>query len=109
MKDSLLRLTVYTGAVSAVVIFFASGGIAPLQSATAWVSEQAQAAAVFFVTSITPAQIQGDYASKQTVDPITGAPTSPAPSKKVRILIVPGHEPDYGGRSPAACTSAMSW
>ena len=56
-----------------------------------------QSAAVFFVTSITAAQIQNDYHSVQAADPVTGAVSAPAPTKKVRILIVPGHQPNSGG------------
>jgi len=64
-----------------MIIFFAAGGIVPLQESAAWISKGAQMAAIFFVQSITPAQIQNNYHSEN----------------KVHILIVPGHQPDAGG------------
>jgi len=66
-----------------LIIFFANGGIVPLRGAITWVSREVQTAAVFFVQSITAAQIQNKYRS--------------ASGGKVRILIVPGHQPNAGG------------
>jgi N-acetylmuramoyl-L-alanine amidase len=92
MRDNLLWAAAYAGCTAAVVIFFNAGGVASLQR----VSREMQTAAVFFVTSITVGQIQNDYEGVQVADPVTGV-SAPAPSKKVRILIVPGHQPDTGG------------
>ncbi len=53
------------------------------------ISHSVQEAATFFVTSITSRQIQDTYRGLAT--------TSPATRNRVRILIVPGHQPDRGG------------
>lgn len=96
MRNDLLYLAAYTGCVASVLVFLISGGSVPLQQSAAWMAKEVQSASVFFVTSITAAQIQNTYAGTQRVDPLTGVVT-PAPSKKVRILIVPGHQPTEGG------------
>lgn len=92
MRNELIRLAAYAGCVASVAVFLNSGGAVPIQNATAWTTHEAQAAAVFFVTSITAAQIQDTYRASST--PVT---QSSVPVKKVRILIVPGHQPDIGG------------
>lgn len=84
MRNDLLWLAAYAGCVSSVVVFLTAGGVVPLQGAVTWMSRQAEAASVFFVQSTTSAQIQSDYQSTPAV-------------KKVRILIVPGHQPEAGG------------
>ncbi len=71
MKNSLEYVALASGMAAVIIIL---------------ISTPAKAASVFFVQSITVAQIQNDY---HTIS----APTE----KKVRILIVPGHEPDQGG------------
>lgn len=88
MRNELLRLAAYAGCVSSAFMFFIAGGAAPLIDA----ASRSQAAAVFFVTSITSAQIQDTYRASST--PTT---QSSVPAKKVRILIVPGHQPNAGG------------
>ncbi|MFZ3044110.1 MAG: peptidoglycan-binding domain-containing protein [Minisyncoccia bacterium] len=93
MRNELIRLAACAGCVSSLTIFLIAGGASLLESATA----RAQSAAVFFVTSITAAQIQDDYRGGQATDAITGAVNTSAPAKKVRILIVPGHKPGSGG------------
>jgi N-acetylmuramoyl-L-alanine amidase len=86
------------GAVSLVTLFFSYGGGASLSLASAWVTRELQTASVFFVPSITVAQIRDDYkGSAVNIDPVTGLERQPAPSRKVRILIVPGHQPAAGG------------
>jgi peptidoglycan hydrolase-like protein with peptidoglycan-binding domain len=86
MRNTLLWVAVYTGCVSSVIIFLMAGGAVPLQTAASWVAREVQTASIFFVQSTTSAQIQNTYTSAQsTVE------------KKARILIVPGHRPDYGG------------
>lgn len=103
MRNELVWFAAYAGCVSSLVIFFAFGGITPLRAGTVWMAKEAQTAAVFFVTSITVAQIQSDYHSVQVVVPATPvaeatpATSTTAPSRKVRILIVPGHQPTAGG------------
>ncbi len=91
MRNELIWFAAYAGCMSSLVIFFAFGGITPLRAGTAWIGGQAQSAAVFFVQSITAVQIQNVYHS------VPGSLTSTPPAKKVRILIVPGHQPDTGG------------
>lgn len=96
MRNDLLHLAAYTGCIASVLVFLISGGSVPLQQSAAWMVKEVQFASVFFVTSITAAQIQDTYTGTQRVDPLTGVVT-PMPSKKVRILIVPGHQPNEGG------------
>jgi hypothetical protein len=67
-----------------MIIFFAVGGITSIREGIAQTMKEKQTAAIFFVQSITVAQIQNTY-------------HTPVPAKKVRILIVPGHQPDAGG------------
>jgi hypothetical protein len=81
MRNDLVRLATYAGCVSSLVIFFVAGGAASFREVVRWTTTEAQAAAVFFVQSTTSEQIQNKY----------------TPTKKVRILIVPGHQPDTGG------------
>lgn len=98
MQNKLLRLAAYAGCVSSLVIFFSAGGMTPLQDGTAWISSSAQSAAVFLVPSITVAQITSNYNGSQFGDSVTATSSAPSePAKKVRILIVPGHQPDLGG------------
>lgn len=80
--------------MSSILLFQSAGGAATLRAEVAWVATQVQTAAVFFVPSITVGKIQSDYRGVQAADPVTGAA---APAKKVRILIVPGHQPNAGG------------
>ncbi|MDD2657916.1 MAG: hypothetical protein PHD04_04685, partial [Candidatus Pacebacteria bacterium] len=97
MQNELVRYAAYTGAVAALVTIIATGG-APLVGAIRWVSGEAQTAAVFFVPSITVAQINADYHGVQFGDTIiTASPVPAEPARKVRILIMPGHQPDKGG------------
>ncbi|MDP1690299.1 MAG: peptidoglycan-binding protein [bacterium] len=96
MRNTLLWSVLCAGCVASIIIFLSAGGIASLQGAATWTVGKAQAAAVFFVPSITVGQITGDYHGVQTLDPINGS-SLPAPTKKIRILIVPGHRPDVGG------------
>ncbi len=84
MRNDLLWLTAYAGCIASLIIFFAVGGTESLREVVEWTAEKTQAAAVFFVQSTTSAQIQNNYTSVQS-------------AKKVRILIVPGHQPDSGG------------
>ena len=103
MQNNLLWLAAYAGCAASMIIFLAAGGVAPLQGAVAWAAREAQTAAVFFVQSITVAQIQNDYNGapvSQTSNASSGSLTSVSavvPTKKVRILIVPGHQPSVGG------------
>lgn len=101
MRNELVWFAAYTGCLSSLMVFFAFGGITPLRAGTAWVGGQAQSAAVFFVQSITAVQIQNEYHSVQISVPVTAARNAPKtvsdPTKKVQILIVPGHQPTTGG------------
>ncbi len=66
-----------------------------------YISAEAKSAAVFFVQSITVEQLHLTYASgSQTNASTANAPATPTPTptaQKVKVLIVPGHEPDSGG------------
>lgn len=92
MQSNLLRAAACAGCVAAIATFISAGGVAAIQR----ISREVQTAAVFFVPSITIAQIQNDYRGMQIADPITGSPQS-GTAKKVKILIVPGHQPETGG------------
>jgi len=89
MQDDLLRFAAYTGCVASFIVFIAFGSFSVLKPVETFIANGTQTAAVFFVQSISAAQIQKEYrapnASKRIVAP------------KVRILIVPGHQPDSGG------------
>ena len=101
MRNDLVWYAAYAGCVASLVMFFAANGVVPLRAGTEWISREAQAAAVFFVQSITVAQIQNNYHSLQVSIPVTASEnattTVPASANKVKILIMPGHQPDFGG------------
>ena len=79
MRHVLLRIAVYLAGVSTFIFFFTAGG-EPFWGITAWAKE-AYSPAVFLAASITSAHIQNKYQS----------------AKRVRVLIVPGHQPYTGG------------
>ncbi len=87
MNGKLLVAAVLTGGLSSVFLFFFIGAASSVRADAPWSVRETRAAAIFFVQSITAAQIQHTYSA-------SGAAT---PEKKVRILIVPGHQPDTGG------------
>lgn len=86
MRKSLLYTVFVSGTFAVIVILALPGSALQITNEFNRVSAPAKAAAIFFVESITVAQIQNDYHAVST-------PTE----KKVKILIVPGHEPDSGG------------
>ncbi len=86
MKNSLEYVALASGTVAMIIILSLTGNAVVLKDEINSISATAKTAAVFFVESITVAQIQDNYRN-------VSAPID----KKVRILIVPGHEPDYGG------------
>lgn len=89
MQNRLLWFAVGTGLVSSIVILSSAGSVMMVREDVTWISKQVQTAAVFFVTSITAAEINDKY---------HGATLSPTvPQKKVHVLIIPGHQPDTGG------------
>lgn len=92
MRSILLKLAAYTGCAASLAIIFAASGATPLRT----VAKELQTAAVFFVPSITIAELTDHYYGTNVSAPV--AVQAPIPSqKKVRILIVPGHQPDRGG------------
>lgn len=97
MRNELIWFAAYTGCVASLVMFFAANGIAPLRAGTTWVAKEAQTAAVFFVQSITVVQIQNNYHSVPVTNLATATVSTTTSAKKVRILIVPGHQPVSGG------------
>jgi len=102
MRRWLLLLVIGVGGILATAIFFIAGGMASLQAATEWVTKESQTASVFFVQSITIAKIKSDYYGAQSRSSGTMHPTSSdvvftTHAKKVRILIMPGHRPHFGG------------
>lgn len=89
MQRKLLWLAVCTGYISSVIILSTTGSVTIFRENVAWISKEAETAAVFFVTSITVAQMNDVY---------HGAAPSPATlAGKIRVLIVPGHQPETGG------------
>jgi N-acetylmuramoyl-L-alanine amidase len=88
MKHDLLWLAACAGYVATIVLLFGIEGT-PVQAAESWVLRQAEVAAVFFVPSITVTDISNDYHA--------AIPSPSLPEKKVKILIVPGHQPQKGG------------
>ncbi|MDO8561872.1 MAG: peptidoglycan-binding domain-containing protein [bacterium] len=115
MRNNFLRTAVYTVGVSVLSVALAAIAFAPAEKGVKWVSREAQSAAVFFVESITAAQIRSAYHNTQfddaalipLLDPFTPAQSAggarlpdrqrPTSGGKVRILIVPGHQPGKGG------------
>lgn len=90
MSRALLPAAALTGAVASSIIFvIASVGASSPFAFVAHVEGRFQAAAVFFVHSITVEKLRSDYAALNLP---AASSTSP-----MRILIVPGHEPDLGG------------
>jgi len=91
MNDNRARLAAGVAFLACVIAFIAAGGMEPLQKAVDSIINRHLPAATFFIQSITSKQIQDDYQdfgrkrSAKSLD------------KKVRILIVPGHQPDTGG------------
>ena len=89
MREYLLILAVGVGFISSVIVLGAPEGTASLQAVTDQITSEMQTAAIFFVPSITVAELNDSY---------HGVLLSPTlPEKKVRVLIVPGHQPDKGG------------
>lgn len=101
MRKNLLWGAAGAGCVAAAVLLFSAGGAPPLREAAAWISHEAESASVFFVASITTEQIQNDYqniqALKSNKSKKKSAKSSYASDGKIRILVVPGHQPDTGG------------
>lgn len=88
-KTALIALIMFVGLVTGVIT---KGDldrtIANIQTGVH------NAAGVFFVESITVASLQSTYKSADTITrDATGNPVS----NKIKILIVPGHEPSFGG------------
>lgn len=96
MREDLLWLTAYAGCATSIIIFLITGGVVPLSASLSWISREAQSAALFFVPSITTAQIRDTYHGLAEGTGAIGTPGAAAP-KRVRVLIVPGHQPDRGG------------
>ena len=97
MRNKLLWAAVWAGCVASISMFATAGGVTYLQEGAAWTLKEAQTAAVFFTTSITVAQIQDNYRGVNISQPIPNTANAAMPTRKVRILIVPGHQPDTGG------------
>jgi N-acetylmuramoyl-L-alanine amidase len=83
------------------VLFFAAGGSSVFESAVGGVRH---AAATFFIPSVTVEELQTAYNGdaqtnvSENINASASAVTTPSTSpKRVHILIVPGHEPTWGG------------
>lgn len=98
MQNHLLRLAVQAGGLSVLVILIATNGVhAMLRDVVASLPPEVQTAATFFVPSITAAQIQKNYDSVSPDDSERTTRTRRTREQKVRVLIVPGHQPEVGG------------
>ncbi len=97
MRNDLLWIAACAGCAAALTVFLSAGGVKPLQSAMQWTSTQAQTAAIFFVQSISAAQIQDEYRSVPVSRSLSGVPEVAVPAERVRVLIVAGHQPEKGG------------
>lgn len=97
MRNDLLWIAACAGCAAALTVFLSAGGVKPLQSAMQWTSAQAQTAAIFFVQSISAAQIQDEYRSVPVSRSLSGVPEVAVPAERVRVLIVAGHQPEKGG------------
>ncbi len=93
-RISLIALAI--GCTLLVVLLAAKVGIQPFALDVRFVSSWSQSAALFFVESITADTIKRDYSGTAVTDPVTGV-ERPGTAGKLRILIVPGHRPDFGG------------
>lgn len=71
-------------------VYMVGHGVTPLAADSRFVSWLNQTAAAFFATSITSAEIRENYHATTPV-------TVPKAPKRVRIMIVPGHQPHAGG------------
>lgn len=89
----MLSLVAHAGAVAAIVVLLAAGGPAlPMREALTWSGVRLQSAAVFFVPSITVTDLRNTYeAGREQVA------ASAQTTHKIRVLIVPGHQPSKGG------------
>jgi N-acetylmuramoyl-L-alanine amidase len=87
----LVWATLLTGIVATSLVLSLWGLPQALRTPAFWLAQQTQAAAVFFVPSITISDISADYHGS--------IPSPISAQKKVKILIMPGHQPDTGGTS----------
>jgi len=91
MVNHLLKLAVHAGLLASIIVFLAVPSTTPVKQSIASLSKETLTAATFFVPSITIAQLQKDYREVNT------SRSSSAPQKKIRVLIVPGHQAELGG------------
>lgn len=98
MQDDRLRLAVQAGGLSVLVVLIATQGVNTLWRDTlTLLPPEVQSAATFFIPSITAAQIQKNYDSVSPEDSERTTRTRRTREQKVRVLIVPGHQPEVGG------------
>jgi len=97
MRNGLLWFAAYAGCVASVIIFATAGGVTYIREGAVWTAKEAQTAAAFFVVSITAAQIQDTYRSQRSQTSNTNSGSLTSAVKKVRVFIVPGHQPEEGG------------
>lgn len=92
MRSTLLWIAVFTGSISTVVTILVAGGLGLnlIGYEKEWLSTHLQVAAAFFVPSITLTEIHEEYQKIDVRNPS-------ATQEKVKILLVPGHQPEKGG------------
>ena len=90
MYARALFIVATVGCIALLMFVFARIGLEPFAHDARLVSRWSQGAATFFVESISVAQIQRDYARAPNGRWI-------ASPHKLKVLIVPGHQPDVGG------------
>ena len=103
MDKTLLRVTTYVGALaSALIILLSTYRYGSPFTPAVYIENRFQAAAIFLVQSITVEKLRSDYLTGTTANtpPFSHESAQANAEKsdqKVRVLIVPGHEPDFGG------------
>lgn len=99
MRRTLLWIVLGGGGLAIAILFFVAGGASVLYDEARRISGEVQSAATFFVQSITASDIQNKYQTltSNTSRAARSARNRSASGEKVRILIVPGHQPGSGG------------
>ena len=97
MRD-LREIDVCAASVALTLVFFLAGGANLANLAVGNFSVALQEAAVYLVPTITVLDLENTYKAAPSV-PLADAPVGNTTllERPLRILIVPGHEPNYGG------------
>lgn len=94
---NLREVEVFAGSVVVALVFFLAGGATITERAMKNVSVALQEAAAFLAPTITVTELRSTYENAPKDATVPALPAPPASVRPVRILLVPGHEPGYGG------------